>query len=90
MWSTVCQFIAEFIRFFLVRGYEGVKHFYHQGYRDGRRKLPPLKHRFLQYSGTKLAQMIRDKEVCIQRNVEFNVIASLYTDSSVDSEVPKL
>lgn len=63
MWSSLCQFIAELLRLFLIRGYETVKYLYHQGYRDGRKQIPPLKHEFLQYSATRLVRMIQDKEV---------------------------
>ncbi|XP_003737250.1 fatty-acid amide hydrolase 2-B [Galendromus occidentalis] len=63
MWSSWLQFIAELVRFLLIRTYECVKYIYHQGYRDGRKKLPPLKHKFLQYPATELVQMIRDGQI---------------------------
>lgn len=61
--SRVVLFLRELISFVFIRTFDNLKYIFHQGFRDGRRRLPDLDKSLLSYSATKLAAMIREKEV---------------------------
>ncbi|OQR66988.1 fatty-acid amide hydrolase 2-like [Tropilaelaps mercedesae] len=67
--ARLLYLLSELLSLLSVRTYETVKFFFHQGFRDGRKKLPALRTPFLSYSATKLAQMIRNKELTSERLV---------------------
>ncbi|OQR66990.1 fatty-acid amide hydrolase 2-like [Tropilaelaps mercedesae] len=62
-WSTFLQFLSELFSFLIIRTYDTVKYLFHQGFRDGRKRIPPLQIPYLSYSATKLAKMIRERKL---------------------------
>ncbi|XP_022690073.1 fatty-acid amide hydrolase 2-like isoform X2 [Varroa jacobsoni] len=69
MWLRVFHFLSELLTFATIRIYDTVKYLWHQGFRDGRRRLPPIRSEFLSYSATKLARMIREKKLTSEQLV---------------------
>ncbi|OQR72549.1 fatty-acid amide hydrolase 2-like [Tropilaelaps mercedesae] len=56
-------FLAEALHCFLLFTYHTVKFLWHQGQRDGRKRLPPITDRILIYSGMQIAALIRKKVI---------------------------
>lgn len=56
-------FISEALHCFALFIYHTIKFLWHQGERDGRNRIPPIRNRILTYSAIQIADLIRKRVV---------------------------